>query len=208
MAGAGAKFSRRYKWIGILGVLIHLAGTLLMTRTRNLDSETWEVVLSQILGGIGGGLSTIAAQIGVQSVVGHQDVGMATAIFLTITQIGGAVGALIASCVWSALPGRLREYLPLESHDLIPEIMASLPFAISFPPQSIIRLAIDRAYVDTQQILNWLAVMALLPALASICAMKSTHLVRDDQGQGEKVVVLGRASFLREWSLFSLLGRC
>lgn len=43
-----------------------------MMRSRNLNGSTFELVLSQLIGGVGGGFTTIAAQIGCQSVVGHQ----------------------------------------------------------------------------------------------------------------------------------------
>lgn len=126
------------------------------------------------------------------------DVGIATAVFLTITQIGGAVGGAIAGSVWSTLlPARLRLHLPSESHHLISEITSSLPFAMSFAPGTPIRLAINQAYVDVQQKLNILAIFMLFPALLAVCLMKNVHLEKEDQGQGEGVVVLGRASFLR-----------
>lgn len=168
-----------------------------MMRSRNLNGSTFELVLSQLIGGVGGGFTTIAAQIGCQSVVGHQDVGIATAIFLTITQIGGAVGGALAGAVWSTvLPNRLRAHLDSSQYPLIPQILASLPYALSFPPGSDTRLAIDRAYVDVQKNLNWLAMAMLLPALLAVCSMKNVNLEKEDQGQGEGVVVLGRASFL------------
>ncbi|KAL8291955.1 hypothetical protein RQP46_001421 [Phenoliferia psychrophenolica] len=197
LAGAGAKYTQRYRWIGITGVVVHGMGTWLMMRTRNLDSATWELVLSQMLGGVGGGFTTIAAQIGCQSVVGHQDVGIATTTFLTITQIGGAVGGAAAGAIWSTLlPSRLAAHLPTDSLSLIPEIMASLPYTLTFEMGTPIRTAINAAYVETQQRLNLVAIVALLPALLCVCAMKNTDLEREDQGQGEGVVVLGRASFL------------
>ncbi|ORY89658.1 major facilitator superfamily domain-containing protein [Leucosporidium creatinivorum] len=201
LAGWGAKATNRYKWIGILGVLIHMAGTWLMMRTRNLDSSTFELVISQLLGGTGGGLTTIAAQLGCQSVVGHQDVAIATAIFLTITQIGGAVGGAGAGAVWtSLLPKRLSFHLPSDSETqaLIPKIMASLPFAISFPMDSPIRQAINESYRDTQRVLNMMAILFLIPALIAILSMRDTNLETEDPGQGEGVVVLGRASFLAD----------
>jgi hypothetical protein len=190
-----------------------------MMRARDLNSSTFELVLSQVIGGVGGGFTTIAAQIGCQSVVGHQgafsplssrlsfqslrtnlshpDVGIATAIFLTITQIGGAVGGAGAGAVWSTLlPKRLRLHLPDGSDDLIPQILKSLPFAMSFPEGTPIRLAINESYVDVQRVLNTLAIVILGPALIAMCCMKNVHLEREDQGQGEGVVVLGRASFL------------
>lgn len=43
-----------------------------MMRARNLDSSTFELVASQVIGGVGGGFTTLAGQIGCQSVVGHQ----------------------------------------------------------------------------------------------------------------------------------------
>lgn len=49
-----------------------MAGVWLMMRTRDLNSSTFELVMSQLLGGVGGGFTTIAAQLGCQSVVGHQ----------------------------------------------------------------------------------------------------------------------------------------
>lgn len=67
---------------------------------------------------------------------------------------------------------------------------------MSFPPGSPIRIAINESYVDVQSRLNILAIILLLPALVAVCLMKNVHLEKDDQGQGEGVVVLGRASFL------------
>ncbi|GAA5949173.1 hypothetical protein JCM3765_003319 [Sporobolomyces pararoseus] len=197
VAGSFAKWTNRYKWIGIAGVLVHAVGVWLMMRSRNLDGSTFELVLSQLIGGVGGGFTTIAAQIGCQSVVGHQDVGIATAIFLTITQIGGAVGGALAGAIWSTvLPNRLHHHLEPSQYPLIPEILASLPYALSFPPDSPVRLAIDKSYVDVQKNLNWLAMAMLIPALIAVCSMKNVNLEKEDQGQGEGVVVLGRASFL------------
>ncbi|GAA5968346.1 hypothetical protein JCM21900_000981 [Sporobolomyces salmonicolor] len=197
VAGSFAKMTNRYKWIGIAGVLVHAVGVWLMMRSRNLNGSTFELVMSQLIGGVGGGFTTIAAQIGCQAVVGHQDVGIATAIFLTITQIGGAVGGSLAGAVWSTvLPRRLIFHLPAEQHGLIPRIIASLPYALSFPPDSPIRLAIDQSYVDVQKRLNNLAMVMLLPALVAVCSMKNVNLEKEDPGQGEGVVVLGRASFL------------
>jgi len=170
-----------------------------MMRSRNLDSTTLELVLSQLVGGFGGGWTTIAAQIGCQSVVNHQDVGIATATFLTITQVGGAVGGAIAGAVWSTLlPSRLRANLPLDKQDLIPEIMGSLTYTLTFTEGDPVRIAINESYVAVQRVLNSLALVFALPALFAVLSMNNTHLEKDDQGQGEGVVVLGRASAAEE----------
>lgn len=72
VAGYLAKVTKRYKWVGITGVLVHIVGVWLMMRSRDLDAPTWELALSQVIGGVGGGFTTIAVQTGCQSVVGHQ----------------------------------------------------------------------------------------------------------------------------------------
>lgn len=126
---------------------------------------------------------------------------IATAIFLTITQIGGAVGGAGAGAVWSTLlPHRLASRLPddVDKAELIPKIMASLPFAMSFPPESPVRVAINESYHDTQHVLNMMALLFLGPALVAVLSMKDVHLERDVDEQPEGVVVLGRASFLGE----------
>lgn len=56
---------------------------------------------------------TVPAQLGVQAAVSHSDVAAATAIFLTIVEISGAVGSAISGTVWTAnLPAKLALYLP------------------------------------------------------------------------------------------------
>ncbi|KAK4054078.1 hypothetical protein OIV83_001103 [Microbotryomycetes sp. JL201] len=208
LAGWSAKATQRYKWIGVVGVLVHVVGVWLMMKARDLDSTTFVLVLSQLIGGVGGGFTTIAAQIGCQSVVRHQDVAIATAIFLTITQIGGAVGGAGAGAVWSTLlPNRLASRLPpeVDHSDLIPKIMASLPFAMSFEPNTPIRNAINEAYYETQHVLNMMALLFLVPALVAVCLMENVHLAKDQDDVPEGVVVLGRASFLGQ-SVLSLVG--
>lgn len=170
--------------------------------------------MSQVIGGIGGGFVTIAAQIGCQGVVSHQgtfrpwrvtrhqadtlatDVGIATAIFLTLTQIGGAFGGATAGAIWSSLlPRRLRTHLPPEDSSLIPDIISSLPYAISFEPGTPTRMAIDQAYVDVQRVLNATAIALLLPGILAVCRMRNVHLEREDtQSKGNGFVVLGTAT--------------
>lgn len=118
-----------------------------------------------------------------------------------LTQIGGAVGGAGAGAVWSTLlPRRLALHLPSdpETQALIPKIMGSLPFAISFPMDSPIRLGINEAYRDTQRVLNMMAILFLIPALFAVCLMRNVDLNKEEPLL-EGVVVLGRASPLGEF---------
>lgn len=84
IAGSLAKLTNRYKWFGVLGVLIHMVGVWLMMRSRDLKSSTFELVMSQVVGGVGGGFTTIAVQIGCQGVVEHQG---ASALSLSLARL-------------------------------------------------------------------------------------------------------------------------
>ena len=57
----------------------------------------------------------VPAQLGVQASASHQEVAAATAIFLTVLEIGGAVGNAISGAIWShSVPEKLVRYLPAE----------------------------------------------------------------------------------------------
>lgn len=177
MCGVLVRWTRRYKIWVIVGVLAHSIGAMLMLRARNLDNPLTEIVISQVIAGFGGGFTTLASQLGVQAVVSHQDVGIATAVFLTVTQIGGAIGSSMAGAVWnSMLPSELRKRLPLEQHDKIDRIVGDLDYILSFPNATPIRESINSSYVEAQRMLNILALVALLPCLLSGLFMENVDL--------------------------------
>lgn len=179
----------------IVGIAMHAIGAILMVRFRRLENPTWELVLSQVIAGAGGGFTTLGTQLGVQSVVSHQDVGIATAVFLTITQVGGAVGASIAGAVWTTLlPKRLKDHLPPGADDRIDEIVSNLNAALSFARGSAERDAINNAYIDVQKILNFLSLAALVPCLVCAFQMKNVDLSNPERVDGEVAVALDRAS--------------
>ncbi|GAA94739.1 uncharacterized protein L969DRAFT_49629 [Mixia osmundae IAM 14324] len=194
VCGLLTKWTSRWKIFGVIGIAIHAVGAFMMLRYRRLDNPTSELIISQIVAGCGGGFTTLAAQLGVQSVVEHRDVATATAVFLTITQIGGAAGGSLAGGVWTTmLPSRLAHYLPPDSDDLIKQVVGSISVALSFPMGTPERIAISDAYVDVQRVLNTVALLSLLPCLLAVSMMRDTHLTTDDHTLPEGVVVLGRA---------------
>ncbi|KNE99463.1 hypothetical protein PSTG_07181 [Puccinia striiformis f. sp. tritici PST-78] len=175
ICGILVKWTRRYKIWLVVGILLHGVGTLLMVRSRRLDNPMTEIVISQVIGGFGGGFTTLASQLGVQAVVGHQDVGISTAVFLTITQIGGAVGSSLAGSIWtSRLESALAQRLPQSELNNIPKIVGDLRFALTY--QGANRTSINEAYIDVQRILNWLGVWALLPCLICALCMENVDL--------------------------------
>lgn len=132
------------------------------------------------------------AQLGVQASASHQEVAAATAAFLTLLEIGGAVGAAISGAIWSGnIPGKLAEYLPDETKDRATEIYGSISLASNgWPMGSPTREAINRAYQETMTKILIVAVCVATPCIFLSLFMKDYKL--DEIDQHVKGVVIGK----------------
>jgi hypothetical protein len=66
-----------------------------MLHSRGADGSNFELVMTQILQGIGGGIAGLSIQVSSQAAVVHADVAMVTAVVLLITELGAAGGGAI-----------------------------------------------------------------------------------------------------------------
>ena len=182
ICGGLVRITKRYRTWMIIGILIHIVGAIMMVRFRSLDNTTMQIVISQVISGLGGGFTTLGAQLGVQAVVEHQDVAVVTAVFLTITQIGGAVGGAVSGIIWTTfLPAKLRTYMPDMAEADIKRIFGSMAVALSYEPGSPERIAINQSYFECQRLLNIAALTGLLPALISALLMADVKLAHKEE---------------------------
>lgn len=124
----------------------------------------------------------VPAQLGVQASSLHQEVGAATALFLTIVSIGGAIGSAISGAVWSYnIQHKLMEYLPETAKADIKEIVGSAVLAQTFAMGTPERIAIIKAYDETMKILLIIAVCVCLPMFPMALLMKNFKLDQVDQ---------------------------
>ncbi|KAL8966296.1 MAG: hypothetical protein Q9197_006064 [Variospora fuerteventurae] len=183
------KFTRHYKYFIACGAAIYLLGIGLMIRYRTESSSTSQIVGTQIAVGIGGGMLNVPSQLGVQASVSHGEVAAATAIFLTILQIGGAVGAAIAGAVWTEnIPKKLALYLPPEAQADASLIFGNLTLAQSYPLGGLERNAINRSYQETMNILLIIAVCLAIPLIPLSLLMKNYKLDQMDQQVAGNVI--------------------
>lgn len=185
------KYTKHYKYYVTAGSCIYLTGIILMLKYRTEGVTPAVLVGCQILVGMGGGLSHVPAQLGVQASASHSEVGAATAAFLTILEIGGAVGSAISGAMWSnSIPGKLQEYLPEESKHKAKKIFGSVKYASTeFPMGSPERIAINRAYQETMTSILTVAVIVALPLIPLSLMMKNYKL--DEMDQCVKGTVIG-----------------
>ena len=171
------KYTHHYKYYITTGACIYLLGIGLLIRYRTESSSIGSIVGTQIAVGIGGGLINVPAQLGVQASVSHGDVAAVTAIFLTIVEIGGAVGAAISGAVWTAkLPEKLALYLPEANKADAALIFGNLTLAQSYARGTPEGIAISRAYQETMNTLLIIAACFCIPMLPLSLLMRNYRL--------------------------------
>jgi hypothetical protein len=177
------KYTAHYKYFVTTGSCIYLMGMGLLIRYRQEGVSTAKLIGCQIAVGIGGGMLNVPAQLGVQASASHQQVAAATAAFLTILEIGGAVGSAISGAVWSnTVPKKLAKYLPPDIADQAHAIYGNVTLASTgWPMGSPERRAINRAYQETMTILLTIAVCVCAPLIPLSLLMKNYRLDRMDQ---------------------------
>ena len=183
------KYTRHYKYFITAGACIYLLGVGLMIKYRVQSSSVAQIVGTQIVVGIGGGMINVPAQLGVQASVSHGDVAAATAIFLTIVEVGGAVGSAISGAIWTGnLLPKLEAYLPPAAQADASLIYGNLTIARSYLEGSPERAAIDQAYQETMDLLLIVAVCLCIPVLALSFLMRNYRLDQIDQKVKGKVI--------------------
>jgi|SRR5690242_5855529 len=164
----------------------------LMIAYRNEDASTWSIIGNQIAIGIGGGFLNVPAQLGVQASASHQQVAAATTIFLTILEVGGAVGAAVSGAIWTTyIPQKLQQYLP---PDIAPSYATIYGDGVSaanytlYPDGSPARIAINRAYQETMRYMLIGAICAAIPILPLSLCLKNYKLDQMKQPVEGKVI--------------------
>lgn len=183
------KYTKHYKYFIVAGSLVYLMGIGLMIRYRTEDATVGQIVGAQIAVGIGGGMLNVPAQLGIQASASHQEVAAATAVFLTIVEIGGAVGAAISGAVWTRLiPQKLDAYLPAAAKGDATAIFNDITKAMSFAVGTPERAAIDLAYQETMNVLLIIAICVAIPLVPLALCMRNYRLDEVDQKVKGRVI--------------------
>lgn len=163
-----------------------------MIAYRTENASTWSIIGVQIAVGIGGGLLNVPAQLGVQASASHQQVAAATTIFLTILEVGGAVGSAVSGSIWSTyVPRKLQQYLPPDIAPNYATIYANVNVASNYtlyPVGDPVRVAINRSYQETMRYMLIGAICAALPIPFLSLLMKNYKLDQMEQPVEGKVI--------------------
>ncbi|KAA8621644.1 ProP Permease of the major facilitator superfamily [Pyrenophora tritici-repentis] len=179
------KYTAHYKYYVTIGATIYLLGMGLMLVYRTQDASVGTLVGTQIVIGIGGGFLNVPVQLGVQASASHQQVAAVTTVWLTLLEVGGAVGSAISGAIWSTyVPAKLQEYLPATNAADWAKIYGDLTVSsnyTTYPLGSPVRLAINQAYQETMRYLLIGALCCAAPILPLTFVLKNYKLDQMDQ---------------------------
>ena len=105
-------WTRRYKWLTVFGLIIRLLGCGIMIKSRGAHGTDFELVVCQLLQGLGGAIAAITCGVASQAGVTHSDVGTVTALVLLFGGVGNSIGSTISTAIWvNEYPGALQKHI-------------------------------------------------------------------------------------------------
>ncbi|CAE6385752.1 unnamed protein product [Rhizoctonia solani] len=190
IAGTIMRATHRYKWMLVVGLFIRLLGVGLMIHSRGAKGNTGELVMTQVIQGLGGGFAAVASQVSAQASVPHSEVAIVTAMVLLVTEIGGAIGTAIAGGIWTnIMPRQLEIHLPGVNATTRAELFGSITNAATYPPGDPIR----EAYDETMKVLLIAAtVIAIIPP--ALALLMPDYFLGDTQNAVEGTTLTGEVA--------------
>jgi len=180
LGGAIMWGTQRFKYMLLIGLLIRLLGVGLMIKARSATGNTAELVMCQVLQGLGGGFAAIAIQVSAQAAVQHADVATVTAMVLLITEVGNSVGSAAATAIWrSNMPRELAKYVPTTNTTLLAELYGSITDIVTYAPNDPIRLGAIEAYQAVMyKLVLGAVIVAIFPPIFCLLFTKNIRLTR------------------------------
>ncbi|OZJ05129.1 hypothetical protein BZG36_01347 [Bifiguratus adelaidae] len=174
------RYIRRIKWIAVTGTLLFLMALGLMVKYRSsADNGHAGVIGAQVALGIAGGFFPYPVQVLVQAASKHEHVAMITALYLTMYQIGSAIGNAVSGAIWTnTLPARLAVNLsPFNNATLATYAYGSpLSFIVDYTWHTPERAAVIEAYQYSQKLLTITGTCLAVPLILAALLLKNPRL--------------------------------
>ncbi|WYZ35251.1 hypothetical protein EsH8_I_001527 [Colletotrichum jinshuiense] len=166
IAGLAMAYTRRYKWLLIVGAVLRLIGYGIMLRLRGADNSVAELFIVQMIQGLGSGIMQLSIVVPAQIVVPHREMPQITALVICVSIIGGSIGGCIAGGIYTnTFKATLYRYLgPGASPELVDSLFDSIVGTAPAwgTPE---RNAINHAFTDVMKYMVYTAVGASAPGV-------------------------------------------
>ncbi|KAJ5936026.1 major facilitator superfamily domain-containing protein [Penicillium verhagenii] len=147
-AGALMMWTRRYKWLIVVGAVVRLIGYGVMIRLRGASNSIFELFFVQIIQGIGSGIIQTNLLVPAQITVSHGQMPQMTALVVCFSFLGSSIGACIAGGIYTntiaeALKNRLGSEATLALVNALANSIVGVAPAWGSPERIAINLAVS-----------------------------------------------------------------
>ncbi|KUJ12625.1 MFS general substrate transporter [Mollisia scopiformis] len=170
--------TRRYKWLVMAGVTIRIIGYGIMLRLRGAENSIGELVVVQLIQGIGSGIIQTSVFVGAQIQVPHSQLAQMTALIICFSFLGSSIGACIAGGVYTGtFKDQLRDQLggTAANGALVDQLFNSITGVLPAWGTSE-RTAIDNAYTNVMRFFTYAAIGASVPSFFMAWFMPNNEL--------------------------------
>lgn len=186
LVGLIIRYTGKFKAVCLyFGVPVTILGVGLMIHFRQPDVNIGYIVMCQIFIAFAGGTIVICEQTAIMAATSHQYVAVVLAIEAMASSIGGAIGLTVSAAVWQAVfPKKLAAYLPESEQGNLTTIYGSLDAQLSYPMGSPARIAIQKAYGDSQKMMLIAATAVLSLAVVGTAMWRDIDVRKHKQVKG------------------------
>ncbi|KAI5456838.1 hypothetical protein BGZ63DRAFT_428279 [Mariannaea sp. PMI_226] len=166
LAGLLMFWTRRYKWVVIIGAVIRLVGYGVMIRLRGANNSNFELFFVQIMQGIGSGIMQINLLVPAQISVPHAQMPQITALVICFSFLGSSIGACIAGGIYTNTIGAaLAHHLGDKATPALINTLANSIVGVAPEWGSAERIAVNLAFSDVLRYMTYTALAASCPAV-------------------------------------------
>ncbi|KAJ5901255.1 siderochrome-iron transporter [Penicillium tannophilum] len=177
IAGALMVWTRRYKWLIVVGAVVRLVGYGVMIRLRGASNSVFELFFVQIIQGIGSGIMQTNLLVPAQISVPHGQMPQITALVVCFSFLGSSVGACIAGGIYTNTIGEaLKNRLGNEATAALIQTLSNSITGVAPTWGSPERIAVDLAFSDVLRYMTYTALAASVPALVLVWFMPNHKL--------------------------------
>ncbi|KAJ5936836.1 siderochrome-iron transporter [Penicillium verhagenii] len=177
LAGACMMWTRRYKWLIVVGAVVRLIGYGVMIRLRGASNSVDELFIVQIVQGIGSGIMQTNLLVPAQISVSHRQMPQMTALVVCFSFLGSSIGACIAGGIYTNTIGEaLKNRLGTEATPALVKALSNSIVGVAPAWGSPERIAVNLAFSDVLRYMTYTALAASVPAIILVWFMPNHKL--------------------------------
>ncbi|KAJ5591712.1 siderochrome-iron transporter [Penicillium hispanicum] len=166
LAGVLMMWTRRYKWLVIVGAVVRLIGYGVMIRLRGASNSMFELFFVQVVQGIGSGIMQTNLLVPAQISVTHAQMPQITALVVCFSFLGSSVGDCIAGGIYTNTIGHaLKNHLGKGATPVLINTLSNSILGVAPAWGSAERLAVNLAFSDVLRYMTYTALASSAPAV-------------------------------------------